>query len=323
MRRLLSQTWRTSLSRRISGVSSQGSSTLKSNQNIDDDFVLDGPSSISSSSSVFHSHPPQLGIVRDPVEQQIEQSRFGLPVETPRDGVAPPRDNSRALTTLDEINEKIAQYDAQREPNEQGAAQKSEFHEEAVEEMKSELPFDDEEFAETILKMEVEGALDETWQDKRRAHIEDVQEIVKILREMRVRDIAAIDVSQKTSSFDYIISGTCEGARHIHLASWAVSEADAKHRTTKNPRQKSDHLWEVVTVGRIVVNLMQDSYRTEVNLERKWAVTKSMDPLQFARAPVSEGRHSRAHGLWTLTINLQDLEDFEVDYCKDVLLAQR
>jgi ribosomal silencing factor RsfS len=316
MRRLLSQTWSTSRSRRFASALSGGSSTVKLN-GVDDDFVLDEPPKTASSSGAFDA---QLGVVREKSHRlDVEQTRLGLPVEIPRGGVSLPRENSRALTTLREINDKIAKYEFQ---GEHGAAN-SEFHDEAVEEMKSELPFDDEEFAETILAMEVEGALDETWQDSRRAHLEDVQEIVKILKEMRVRDIAAIDVSQKTSSFDYLINGTCEGARHIHLASWAVSEADVKHRASKNPRQKSDHLWEVVTVGRIVVNLMQGPYRTEVNLERKWAVTKSMDPLQFARAPVSEGRHSRAHGLWTLTINLQDLEDFEVDYCKDVLLAQR
>lgn len=265
--------------------------------------------------------PSILGVIRDPVELSTERSRLGLPIE--RDGAPAARDNSRALITLDDINEKIARYDAESDASKRDGAAKSEFHQEAEAEMKSTLPFDDEEFAETVLAMEVEGALDEAWQDSRKAHLEDVKEIVGILKEMRVRDIAAIDVSQKTSSFDYIVNGTCEGARHVHLAAWAVSEADKKRRIAKNPRQKSDHLWEVVPVGRIVVNLMQESYRTEVNLERKWAVTKSMDPLQFAQAPVSEGRHSRAHGLWTLTLNLQDLEDFEVDYCKDVLLAQR
>jgi len=185
------------------------------------------------------------------------------------------------------------------------------------------LPYDDEAFAETLLRMEVDGALDEAWQDRGAARVEDVAEITRVLRDIRVRDICCIDVSGKTSAFDVLIVGSCDGPRHVHLAAWAVQEADRQHRASKIRRRQTDQLWEVVPVGRIVVNVMQDRYREEVNIERKWVVTKSMDALQFANAAVSEGRQSRSHGLWTLTVNLQDLEDFEVDYCKDVLLSQR
>ncbi|ORC90866.1 uncharacterized protein TM35_000072900 [Trypanosoma theileri] len=184
------------------------------------------------------------------------------------------------------------------------------------------LPYDDEIFAEMILGMEVDGAIDETWQDADKALIEDVEEIVEVLRSLKVRDICAIDVSSKTSNFDYMIFGSCEGPRHIHLAAWAVQEADSQKRISKIKRKQSDHTWEAIPVGRIIVNLMQESLREELSLERKWTVTKSMDPLNMANAPVSEGRQVRAHGLWTLTLNLQDLEDFEVDYCKDTLMRQ-
>ena len=185
-----------------------------------------------------------------------------------------------------------------------------------------ELPYDDEQFAEAILQMEVEGQLDESWQNGRTAKKEDCAAIVDILRHMKARDLCCIDVSSKTSSFDYMIFATCEGPRHVHLCSWSVSKADKEHRLTKPKRKTSDRTWEAVPVGRIIVNLMTENYRNEVNFERKWAVTKTMDPLDHANASVGEGRVVKAHGLWTLTLNLQDLEDFEVDYCKDALLAQ-
>ena len=185
------------------------------------------------------------------------------------------------------------------------------------------LPFDDENFAATLLEAEVSGAIDEAWQDGRRAHLEDVKAIVEILKEMKVLDIAAVDVSHKTSSFDYMIGGTCEGPRHLYLAQWAVGSADEHHRISKMARRKVSKSWEVVPVGRILVNLFVESSRHEYSLERKWVVTRTMDPLSFANPVVSEGRQARVHGLWTLTINLQDLEDFEVDYCKDYLLCQR
>lgn len=275
----------------------------------DDDFVATTTVAAPTSQSLSLSSSTPLGVQRSaPVPDDQEHSRLGVPLQEPRRGKPAVRENSRSLMlseakVMEAVHErKDSQYNDAKE---------------------SKLPYDDEDFAETILAMEVEGALDETWQDKKKAHLDDVKAIVKILTDMRVRDVCAIDVSQKTSSFDYLIVGTCEGSRHIHLAAWAVQEADQEQRISKIPRQQTDHLWEVVPVGRIVVNLMQESYRNEINVERKWAVTKSMDPLAAANAPVSEGRNSRSHGLWTLTLNLQDLEDFEVDYCKDILMSQR
>lgn len=247
-----------------------------------------------------------LGVVRKeepPAGQEL--SRFNIPLAVPRRGVAPMRQDSRAISV--DVGSDVD------ESTDEGAT---------LMDPEDVLPYDDERFAEKILEMEVDGALDELWQDARKAHIEDVKEISNVLRDLKVRDVCAIDVSQKTSSFDYMIVGTCEGPRHIHIAAWAVQEADKLKRVSKVQRKKTDLLWEVVPVGRIVVNLMQESYRKQVNIERKWVVTKSMDPLQAANAPISEGRQVKAHGLWTLTLNLQDLEDFEVDYCKDVLMSQ-
>lgn len=206
-------------------------------------------------------------------------------------------------------------------PDENAAAEQQEDEEEEVFSNEP-LPYDSTNYAETILRMEVEGAIDETWQDTIQAKPEDVAEIVEVLKDSRARDIVAIDVRTKTSNFDFIVVATCESQRHMTLASWSVSEADKWNRISKPSRRKADELWEVVPVGRILVNLMIESYRNEVTVERKWAVTKSMDPLDAAHTRISEGRQVRMHGLWTLTMNLQDLEDFEIDYCKDVLLSQ-
>jgi ribosomal silencing factor RsfS len=185
------------------------------------------------------------------------------------------------------------------------------------------LGYDDEQLAAKIIEMEVDGVIDETWQEGPRAHSEDVQSLCSILRDIKVADVVAICTKDKTSSFDYMIFGTCSGARHIGVAAWAISEADRHERVSKPRRRKTDDEWEVVTCGRILVNLMQQGYRERVFLERKWALTENTDPMAFARSPISEGRDLKMHGLWTLTVNLQDLEDFEVDYCKEALLRQR
>ena len=184
------------------------------------------------------------------------------------------------------------------------------------------LGYDDERLAQKVLEMEADGILDEAWQDKPAASAEDVVSLCNLLRELKVEDVAAISTKDKTSSFDYMLFGTCAGARHISIAAWAISEADKHERLAKPRRHRSDELWEVVPVGRIVVNLMQRSHREHLSLERKWALTESTDPLAIAHPASSEGRGVRSHGIWTLTVNLQDLEDYEMDYCKDALLRQ-
>lgn len=296
-----------------------------------------------------------LGVERRVVPKEgTEFSRFAIPLESPRRGQPIPRPNSRAVFQPGEeaglverqqlCQQKASSEGGEAPRTEEATGERTEgggpvdaavaLANALVEDSRAggagdplpkadaTLPYDDEAFAETLLQMEVDGVIDEAWQDARKAHLEDVKEVMEVLRSLKVRDLCCIDVSGKTSNFDYMLFGTCEGPRHIHLAAWAAQEADSLRRVAKVPRRKTDELWEVVPIGRIVLNLMVESLRDELALERKWAVTKTMDPLEAANAPVSEGRNVRAHGLWTLTLNLQDLEDFEVDYCKDVLLHQ-
>ncbi|RNF13195.1 uncharacterized protein Tco025E_06290 [Trypanosoma conorhini] len=276
-------------------------------------------------SAVSWEQQPALGVVRAPeIPEGQEYSRLNIPLAHPRAGRAEPRPNSRSIAAADDmpcVSNKLSKNEDESQDAIDLADMQSNFTEGGDGDAGT-LPYDDELFAEMLLKMEVEGAIDEAWQDARKAHIEDVMELVEVLRSLKVREICAVDVSAKTGNFDYIVIGTCEGPRHIHLAAWAVQEADSLKRVSKIRRKQTDHTWEVVPVGRIIVNLMQEPIREEMALERKWAVTKCMDPLTVANAPVSEGRQVKAHGLWTLTLNLQDLEDFEVDYCKDVLMRQ-
>lgn len=266
-----------------------------------------------------HATQQPLGVTRHGVpDEDIKVSRLNIALEQQSQHSG--RANSRAILPLGEEASFADKVEGSDQLASDVAPQSSSSQDPLPD--PSSLPYDDEKFAEMLLEMEVNGTIDETWQDARRAHVEDVKEIADILTSLKVRDLCCIDVSEKTSNFDFIVFGTCEGSRHIHLAAWAVQEADRVHRLSKIKRAQTDELWEVVPVGRILVNLMVESFREEMTLERKWAVSASMDPLAAANAPISEGRQVRAHGLWTLTLNLQDLEDFEVDYCKDVLMKQ-
>ncbi|KPA83254.1 putative mitochondrial hypothetical protein [Leptomonas pyrrhocoris] len=304
----------------------------------------DSPAHPSSTSNVLA--PDVLGVIRHiPEEEGARFSRLQIQLAASENEAgsygARVRSNTRAGLELGEE----ARYadrcavSAEKTKTSEGAKEKEESSEGGISALEgihpgdahkdgsrlpdpTHLPYDDERFAEMLLEMEVNGVIDETWQDANKAYIEDVKEIADILASLKVRDLCCIDVSEKTSNFDYMMFGTCEGARHIHLAAWAAQDADKVHRVSKIKRKQTDELWEVVPLGRIVLNLMVESFREEMTLERKWAVTRAMDPLTAANAPISEGRQVKAHGLWTLTLNLQDLEDFEVDYCKDILMRQ-
>lgn len=283
-----------------------------------------------SNAVVAEAAAPECFVVRERVAAEgAERTRLRLPVETPRGGAPVPREGSRAFNlapepTAEQLAEYVAESGASASPGwTTPNTDEERQHRTEAAARDSALPFEDERMAAMVLEMEVSGHIDDSWQDARRAHFEDVQEIVAVLRESNVRDVVVIDTSCKTAAFDYIVFGTCEGMRHIHLAAWAVQEADKFQGVTKNRRQRTDDEWEVVTVGRILVNLMVPEFRERGSLERKWAVCSTMDPLQAAGPAISEGRQFRVHGIWSLTLNLQDLEDFEVDYCKEALLSQR
>ena len=184
------------------------------------------------------------------------------------------------------------------------------------------LPFDDAKKAEDVLQMSIEGQIQENWQDKNPAREEDVGVIVECLKKHKAWDIAVINTKTKTHTFDYLIFASCHGTRHINLLSWAVQELDKLARVAKMKRKLQETEWEPIPIGRIVVNLMTEKYRKKANFERKWVLTSSMNPLDFCHHAVSEGRGISSHGIWSLTLNIQDLEDYENDYCREALLRQ-
>lgn len=281
-----------------------------------DDFVpLEEPAAAATDELL--NAPDTAGVVRHAGLEDKPYSRLGIPIDF-RPTVVPSEGSDRGKLDIEKLPADADPAEAlfeelEREPKDDGTGR---IH------LGLDALYDDPKFAEQLLEMEASGAIDEAWQDGNKASLEDVQAIAAVLREMKCTDVAAVDVSGKTSSFDYIMFATCAASRHLGLAAWAVSESDKLARLSKPKRQRTDDLWEVVPVGRILVNLMVESYRDQMKLERKWAVSENMDPLDAARGVVSEGRMARVHGLWALTVNLQDLEDFEADYCKDMLLSQ-
>jgi len=232
---------------------------------------------------------------------------LGTAVKVPRKGLPLKRENSRELETT---TDGIPKEELSPPPSLEGLG------------TMGELPFDAARMADAVLEMEVEGQIDYNWQECGTAYQEDVEALMKVIVENEGKNIVVICTKDKTFAFDYVIFVTCNGSRHINVVSWALDEANKYLATRKTSKRLMDTEWEPIPVGRIVVNLMTEEFRKRANFERKWALAVSMDPLNFCNNAVSEGRGIGTHGLWTLTLNLQDLEDFETDYCRDALLRQ-
>ena len=184
------------------------------------------------------------------------------------------------------------------------------------------LPFEDGRMAEGVLEMDVEGQIGACWQDTATAYGEDVEGLLKVLQETQAWDPVVVCTKDKTYAFDYIVFASCHGARHISLVSWGLQEANRFVGLARANKRLRDTEWEPIPVGRIVVNLMTEEFRKRAQFERKWILTSSCDPLDFCHNAVCEGRGIASHGLWSLTLNLQDLEDYEIDYCREALLRQ-
>ena len=82
------------------------------------------------------------------------------------------------------------------------------------------LPFDDARKAEDVLEMDIDGKIDETWQDSRAACIEDVDLLVECLKKNKAWDVTVVNAQNKKSVFDFLIFASCHGTRHINLVSW-------------------------------------------------------------------------------------------------------
>eukprot|EP00760_Papus_ankaliazontas_P007540 PhM_4_TR13367/c3_g1_i3/m.64912 len=256
-----------------------------------------------------HENPNELfdrTVQRETMYEQgvAEFSQLQNVVKEPRYGVPEPRSNSRKFdetkVTSGEKESRLAESSASI----------------------GELPYDDDRMAEIVLEMEVEGQIDETWADAKTAYIDDVESVCKILKDNNVLDLVVICTKEKTYTFDYVVFGTCHGPRHMNIVGWAIQETDRYVNLAKTAKGVRDTEWEAIPCGRIIVNLMTDEYRKSVNFERKWALTSTCDPMAAAHSAVSDGRGINSHGLWTLTLNLQDLSDFENDYCREYLLQQ-
>lgn len=95
--------------------------------------------------------------------------------------------------------------------------------------------------------------------------------VVKILEDLKGKDISVLDVKDRTSVTDYMIIASGTSSRHIKsLADNLVLEIRKAGERLLGEEGKDASDWVLVDLGDVVVHIMMPSAREFYDLERFW-----------------------------------------------------
>lgn len=95
--------------------------------------------------------------------------------------------------------------------------------------------------------------------------------VIHALEDVKARDIAVLDVKDKTSITDYMIIASGTSTRHVKsIADNVVAEARAQGVRPLGAEGGPTSDWILVDLGDIVVHVMMPSAREFYDLERFW-----------------------------------------------------
>lgn len=95
--------------------------------------------------------------------------------------------------------------------------------------------------------------------------------VVKILEDVKAKDISVLDVKDRTSVTDYMIIASGTSSRHIKsLADNLIVEVKKAGERLLGEEGKEASDWVLVDLGDVVVHIMMPSAREFYDLERFW-----------------------------------------------------
>jgi ribosome-associated protein len=101
--------------------------------------------------------------------------------------------------------------------------------------------------------------------------------VIKVLEDMKARDIVVLDVRGKTSITDIMIIASGTSDRHVKsLAETVAFQAKQAGETPLGTEGMDDGEWALVDLNGVVVHIMLPKVRDFYHLERLW----SMDEAQ-------------------------------------------
>lgn len=96
--------------------------------------------------------------------------------------------------------------------------------------------------------------------------------LAKKLEERKAKDIAIINIGEKSSFADYFINATAGSDRQLSaLSDYAEEMALKEGLDIKSITGKNSKGWILVDCGDIVINIFTDNMREKFNLEKLWS----------------------------------------------------
>ena len=96
------------------------------------------------------------------------------------------------------------------------------------------------------------------------------EDIVKILEDKKVEDIAVIDVRSKSAMFDYFIVGTISSNRQTDAIIYDLKKSKIN---VHHIEETKDGDWILIDCFDVVIHLFDEQKRAEYDLESLWQDT--------------------------------------------------
>ncbi len=104
--------------------------------------------------------------------------------------------------------------------------------------------------------------------------VEELRDLVlKVLDDLKARDVLVLDVRGKTSITDIMIIASGTSSRHVKSTAEAVAfQAKLAGEPPLGTEGVADGEWALVDLNGVVVHIMQPKVRDFYQLERLWSV---------------------------------------------------
>ncbi|CAF0901372.1 unnamed protein product [Adineta steineri] len=109
----------------------------------------------------------------------------------------------------------------------------------------------------------------------------DLEDILQILRDERMRDICVIEIPPEQQYAHYLIIATAFSARHLKNTSEYINKLYKAKKKSNDPYLSSDcrdgTRWHAMDMGHLVLHLMDVEMREQNDLETLWCVGPKYD----------------------------------------------
>ena len=123
------------------------------------------------------------------------------------------------------------------------------------------------------------------------------QQVMNSLRDMKAREVVALDVQSMTTITDYMIVASGTSSQHIKsIADRVVRDAKKNHISALGMEGPSSAGWMLIDLNEVIVHIMLPEQRDLYQLESLWQVLPEEDEdakreeMKESGVPLSAGR---------------------------------